>query len=167
MPHLGAFVPSNYFAFIYVPVYSTLATPWPPSPFRITLPLTTAPGAGSSLSDGCKKKNQYNAPEHTGPVPRARSLERQCNGAIHSRSRVISISIWLDAIYCGLLFFIRFERMCHLGSQAAQRSLKQLPIFSLRTINVLRLSAAFMCSISLIKAGPFPIRVLQSITRSE
>ena len=22
MPHLGAFVPSNYFAFIYVPVYS-------------------------------------------------------------------------------------------------------------------------------------------------
>ncbi len=23
MPHLGAFVPSNYFAFIYVPVYST------------------------------------------------------------------------------------------------------------------------------------------------
>jgi hypothetical protein len=23
MPHLGAFVPSNYFAFIYVPVYSS------------------------------------------------------------------------------------------------------------------------------------------------
>ena len=65
-------------------------------------------------------------------------------GPFHNRSRVISISIWLDAIYCGLFFFIRFERMCHLGSQAAQRSLKQLPIFSLRTINVLRLSAAFI-----------------------
>jgi|GEM_PF-4316550 len=26
MPHLGAFVPSNYFAFIYVPVYSEVAT---------------------------------------------------------------------------------------------------------------------------------------------
>jgi hypothetical protein len=39
--------------------------------------------------------------------------------------------------------------MCHLGSQVAQRSLKQLLIFSLRTINVLRISAAFMCSISL------------------
>ena len=26
MPHLGAFVPSNYFAFIYVPVYSWVLT---------------------------------------------------------------------------------------------------------------------------------------------
>jgi len=25
MPHLGAFVPSNYFAFIYVPVYKNRA----------------------------------------------------------------------------------------------------------------------------------------------
>jgi hypothetical protein len=27
MPHLGAFVPSNYFTFIYVPVYSSSFTP--------------------------------------------------------------------------------------------------------------------------------------------
>jgi hypothetical protein len=27
MPHLGAFVPSNYFAFIYVPVYSPCVAP--------------------------------------------------------------------------------------------------------------------------------------------
>src|ERR1700736_6299446 len=42
MPHLGAFVPSNYFAFIYVPVYSSpcsaigcISPPFPPPNGRV------------------------------------------------------------------------------------------------------------------------------------